>query len=216
MLNHPIKKEEYKLLLKLDKKVYPTANPINKKILNNWYTKNPEFGIMFKEKGKLQGVCAAIPLTEKGWKKLTRGKLAEAELKENTIFDNKRDRAIGLHIYHIEKTNPQANQIYVESLKALKKILIALRKNNPTLKAIGFSGLCVTKEGINLFENKLNCSEKTFINKENIFENEKGQIIVKSNKTGKICAPKGYKHKNRCKMLITTPKEKSIVWNYIR
>jgi hypothetical protein len=199
----------------MDKKVYPTDNPINKKILNKWYAKNPEFGIMFKEKGKLQGVCAAIPLNKKGWEKLTKGKLAEAELGEDTIFDNKHDRKIGIHVYHIEKINPQTTQIYVESLKTMKKILDYLRKNNPTLKAIGFSGLCVTKEGINLFEKKLNCSEKTFINKENIFENEKGQIIVKANKTGKICAPKEYKYKNRCKMLVTTPKEKSIVWNYL-
>ena len=49
-MTRAINKEDYKILLKLDKKVYPTSKPVTIKILNQWYQKNPEFGIIFEEK----------------------------------------------------------------------------------------------------------------------------------------------------------------------
>ena len=97
------------------------------------------------------------------------------------------------------------------------EISIYLRRTNPKLKIIGFSGLAVTGEGISLCYNKLNMREREFINTEHIIElNKKLEIIdnpTKEELNQKI--KQGYSYKNRCKMLVLYPNEPSIVWNYL-
>ncbi|MFH1325245.1 MAG: hypothetical protein ABIH49_00545 [archaeon] len=98
-----INRKDYDKLLELDRKVYPTPNPVTPRILDSWFQKNPEFGIIFEENNKITGMCIVIPLNKIGWEKLINGELAESELSKETIFDNSRDKEIGIHIYHIEK-----------------------------------------------------------------------------------------------------------------
>ncbi len=46
---YAITKEDYPTLMELDKKVYPTDDPVTPEIFDQWFANNPEFGIIFKE-----------------------------------------------------------------------------------------------------------------------------------------------------------------------
>lgn len=213
-----ITQKDYSKLLELDKKVYPTDNPVNPKILDNWYAKNPEFGLIFEDnKGKLEGMCITIPLNKNGWNKLINGKLAEADLNSKTIFDNSRDKEIGLHIYHIEKFS-DGKDFYKNSLAGLNSVLESLGKQNPKLKIIGFSGLCVTASGISLFYNKFNCRERKFINSEHILKRNNHLEIFSADSQKQLYEKlkRGYEYLNRCKMLVLYPNEPSVVWEYLK
>jgi len=218
MNSRKIKRKDYKLLLSLDKKVYPTKSPVTEKNLSDWYKINPEFGIVFEKKGTISGLVIAIPLNEKAWKKLIEGKLLESALGKDEIFSTSRDNKIGIHIYHIEKISKGITHLHKKMLICLKKIVLKIKKQkNKNLKVIGFSGLCVTKEGINLFEKTLKCKEGKFKSEEHILE-KNGKKIILTTKYKKIIKKyklNGYTYQNRCKMLITTPNKKSIVWDYL-
>ncbi len=215
MKTRPINFKDYQTLLELDKKVYPTDSPVTPGILDSWYKKNPEFGIIFENSKGLGGMCIAIPLTKNGWTSLISGELAESELNEETIFDNNRDNELGIHIYHIEKFN-SSTKFYDDSLKGLSKIVSNLKESNPELKVVGFSALCVTAQGIGLFYNKFNCRERNFINSEHILDRN-GQILILDSESNEEIEEKisqGYNYRNRCKMLVTCPEEISLVWKY--
>ena len=107
LVNHTLAKKDYDIVLKLDKKVYPTKNPVTKKIISSWYKNNPEFGM--KIDGKRKGLCVVIPLNKSGWTKLINGELSESKVTGKYLFDNKRDKEIGIHIYHIEKFDKLKN-----------------------------------------------------------------------------------------------------------
>jgi len=210
-----IKKEDYSLLLSLDKAVYPTSNPVTPEILDKWFAKNPEFGMIYEENSKVLGLSIVIPLNLSGWKKLIEGELAEADLGPKTIFDNSRDKEIGLHVYHIEKLDKIIKEFYKTALTDLNNLIIKLRKENKNLKISGFSGLCVTNEGIGLF-NKLNCKEKKFISPEHIMIKDNKLKIASNKEEIARLEKEGYKIKNKCKMLITLSNEESLVWNFLK
>jgi len=211
----PIKKEDYDLILDLDRKVYPTKHPVTKDIFDKWYYQNPEFGMIYEENNKIKGVYIVIPLNFKGWRELIAGNLAEADLNENTIFNNLRDKELGIHIYHIEKLDKSLKNFHRTCLNYLAKEINKLKSVNPSLRIVGLSGLCVTNEGINLFKNKLNCREREYICREHIFEKDgkKHLFLVETNKELSNLTKKGYSLINRCQMLVTYPGEKSIVWS---
>ena len=75
----------------------------------------------------------------------------------------------------------------------------------------GVSALCVTPCGINLFSEKLKFKERKYVCSEHILKKD-GQLIVSDNPQQK--EREGYILINRCRMLLTTPKEESSVWNY--
>lgn len=216
MIHRTIIKNDYKKLLELDKKVYPTDIPVKPEILNSWYQNNPEFGIIFEDNDKISGMCIAIPLNESGWKKLVQGELAESQLDSSTIFKSGRDKLLGIHIYHIEKLDSNIQAFYKDSLRTLSSVVGNLMKNNPDLGVVGFSGFCVTSSGIGLFYNKFNCRERNFLSSEHILNKNGNLIIVNSSSMKKVSEfiEKGYSYNNRCKMLITYPDEISIVWRY--
>lgn len=215
MNSRPITQKDYELLLSLDKKVYPTDSPVTSEILDNWSKKNPEFGIVFEEDEKTKGLCIVIPLNKKGWEKLTKGELLESGLDAETIFDINRDKEIGLHTYHIENLGERKG-IWKDSLKAINSILESLRKKSE-LKVIGFSGLCVTSQGIGLFYNKFNCREREFLNSEHILRKENSLEIFDTKDKQELLdkLSKDYEYVNRCKMLLVYPDEASLVWNYL-
>jgi hypothetical protein len=211
-----IEQKDYEKVFESDRKVYPTNNPVQSKDLDNWYQYNPEFGMMYETDTELNAMCIAIPLTAQGWTQLTSGKLAEADVSSETIFKNERDSEIGLHMYHVEKFDSFTGSFYTTFLQDLSTILNNLRRNNPKLKIIGFSGLCVTAGGIGLFENKFNCREREFINTEHILrKNGKLAVFDLTQTELETKLDEGYEYVNRCKMLVTYPQEKSIVWKFL-
>ncbi len=210
--------KDMKLILALDKKVYPTDSSVTQNLLRKWYMRNPEFGMIYENKGKIVGVCIAIPLNTKSWNNFVDGQLSESELAGNCIFDNSKDDKWGLHIYHVERLDASLANLHMRFLKDLSQIIQKLRKTNKHLKVIGFSGLCTTKEGIKLFTDILNCKESRYVSDEHIFEKTGKKYVyhIKSKNELDDKQKKGYKLVNRCKLLVTTPDEKSLVWHYLR
>jgi len=210
--------KDYKLILDMDKKVYPTSSPVTKEIIKIWYINNPEFGVIFEQNKKIKGVLIAIPLNKRSWEKLINGKLKESEMNKKTIFNTSQDKELGIHIYHIEKLNTSIKEFYKISLDYLASLLNNLKKKNKDLNVIGFSGLCATKEGINLFEKKFNCKEKDFVIKEHILEKDGKRIVLETNSKGIIQNKinEGFDYITKCKMLVLYPSEKSLVWEYLR
>ncbi|MBS3092929.1 hypothetical protein J4466_05940 [Candidatus Pacearchaeota archaeon] len=213
-----IRKENYRVLLELDKKVYPTDSPVTPRVLDQWYQRNPEFGMVYREKGKIVGLGIAIPLNAKAWKRLINGELAESDLNSETIFDNSKDKEIGIHVYHIEKLDKSIKEFHKTFLIDLSKIIGKLRIKNPNLEIIGFSGLCVTNEGIGLLSRKLTCKEREYKCNEYILEKDNKKIVFKADSKKELDSKiaDGYKLINRCQMLVTYPGEKSIVWEFFK
>jgi len=217
MIIDRLRNSDYAWLLENDFKIYPTDTPVTKKIINNWYINNPEFGIVFRDGNKIEGMNITIPLNRNGWEKLVAGELLESDCDDRYAFNNQRDREIGLHIYHIRRTG-DSKDFYKESLGAINQNLCKLRKNNNGLTVVGFSALCCTKMGIGLFYNKLNCRERAHINTEHIFKkNEKLKIFeIKTQEEMNEKLQNDYVYLNRCKMLLTYPKKPSLVWSHIK
>lgn len=215
MKRRTLSRADYDKLLELDAAVYPTDQPVTPEILDAWYQRNPEFGIVYEQDGELQGMCITIPLNKDGWQQLTRGEIEESDLDSTTIFDNHKDEAIGLHVYHIEKFTDTPG-FYKQALTDLSALVNKLRESNNELEVHGFSGLCVTAQGIGLFANKLNCRERDFINTEHILE-KADELLIFDDENEELEArlDDGWEYKNRCKMLITHPGEPSIVWQYL-
>ncbi|MFA6088800.1 MAG: hypothetical protein WC755_02970 [Candidatus Woesearchaeota archaeon] len=206
--------KDYDKILELDKKVYPTKNPVTKETIASWYKRNPEFGFIIE--GERKGLCVAIPLNKKGWLKLISGKLMESQITNKYFFDNSCDKEIGIHIYHIEKFGSKKG-IYIDALKKISNIIENLRNENQKLKICGISGLCVSSSGIGLFYNKFNCRERNFINTEHILQ-KNGKLICFDEKKENLIKKlnQGYSYMNRCKMLILYSNEQSIVWSYLK
>lgn len=212
-----ITKKDFRLILQQDKRVYPTDSPVTEDILKSWYTKNPEFGMIYEdEKKNVVGNCVIIPLNGTSWEKLISGKLGESEMSSKTIFDNSKDKEIGIHIYHIEKIDKKVQDFHKIVLSDIKRIIKDLRIRNHKLKVVGLSGLCVTAEGIGLFENKFNCKERNYICEEHIMKRGTEIALAKNLEEVKEKKKKEFKIVNRCKMLVLYPNEKSLVWDYLK
>jgi len=218
MIYRQLTEADYDKVIELDRKVYPTSYPLTPKILGHWHQRNPEFGMVFEKNGKLEGMLISVPLNKKGWQKLIKGELAEADLTSETIFDNSRDKEIGIHIYHIEKIDPKIKEFYKSCLENLSKLIDNLRIKNPKLRVSGLSGLCTSIDGIKLFENKMNFREREYLCQEHILEKngKKYALSVESDKELEGLIGKGYKLINRCKMLVALPSEPGIIWKYIK
>lgn len=213
MRARPIRKDDYSLLLEMDKRVYPTETPVSADMLAKWYSKCPEFGLVYEDKGKIIGICAAIALSKTGWTGLIEGKLSESDLNGDTLCDISRDSEIGIHIYHIEKLDKSIKHFHEICLMDLARVMGMLKFHNKSLKVIGFSGLCTTKEGVGLFQNELKCTERSFISQEHILEKDGRKIIVEASNVPQKLA-EGYLLITRCQMLIAYPSEEGILWDY--
>ena len=211
-----LRENEFSWLLEKDKEIYPTDKPVTDSVLKNWYVRNPEFGITFRERHKIIGANIIIPLNKQGWKGLIDGRLLESDCKDKFIFDNNKDSEIGIHIYHIRKES-SISEFYKYAMEALTSVLLKLKNLNKLLKVIGFSGLCVTKNGIGLFFNKFNCKESAVIKNEYVLMKNNGIELAELNHFGELERKlrEGYKFITRCKMLVTYPDDPSIIWSYL-
>ena len=217
MAIRPLTQSDYLNLLAVDKKVYPTDNPVTEEILGQWYKNNPEFGVVFEEHNTLRGMLISIPLTKGAWQGLTSGKISEAELHGGAIFNASRDSEIGIHVYHVER-HDKSKGFYKEALGALAEIVRNLKHKNLALKVVGFSALCSSLQGRNLFENKLNFRERGFISGECIVRKARRVEIFRSHSEAELKKKlaQGYEFINRCKMLVLYPDEPSLVWSYLK
>ena len=216
MLTRSVRRSDYARIIESDKEVYPTANPVTEDVLDQWYKNNPEFGSILEQHNELRGMCIAIPLTTEAWKKLVSGDVSESELHGSAIFDASKDNEIGIHIYHLEKSG-QSKGFYKDALWALGEITHRLKRKNPALRIIGFSGLCTSPQGISLFQNKFNCQERDFVNREYVLRKD-GRAEVfhpQSEQDLRSKLADGYECICRCKMLVLYPEEASVVWDYL-
>ena len=225
MLLRKIEKSDYDLILQLDSKVYPVSpeNKINSLIIDNWYNKYPEYGMIYvdkKNESNIVAMCIIIPMEYKTWEKLIKGECFENNI--NVKWDEN-DNKIGVHLYHIEVLNRNivGKEFYKTMLKDLNQIA---KKYNHNI--IGLSGYCVTVKGNRLFQKILNCKNADDLNKD---KNKKSEFIIKDHNNLKIIEMlfdtdidkiKGYVSK--CNMLYTKRNENndnmnvSLVWNYIQ
>ena len=102
------------------------------KILKYPYMTEKSISLVEKE-NKIVAVGIAIPLTAKAWKQLIQGKLSESALDASMIFDNIRDKEIGIHGYHLEKLDDSLKGLYKQFVKDLAKVVHQLQKTNKDL-----------------------------------------------------------------------------------
>ena len=74
-----LRENKFSWLLEKDKDIYPTDKPVTESVLRNWYARNPEFGIAFREGRKIIGANIIIPLNKQGWKGMIDGRLLESD-----------------------------------------------------------------------------------------------------------------------------------------
>lgn len=84
--------DDYSELLTLDSAIYPTDFPVTPSILNTWFKKNPEFGMVHEKDSAVLGYFIVIPLNKEGWSKIISGELEECDLDESCIFDVDSDK----------------------------------------------------------------------------------------------------------------------------
>ena len=224
MLLRKIEKSDYDLILNLDSKVYPVSpeNKINSSIIDNWYNKYPEYGMIYIDKKNQSNIVALsiiIPLEYKIWEKLIKGECFENNI--NIKWDSN-DNKIGVHIYHIEVLN--RNIVGKEFYKImLRDLNIIAKKYNHNI--IGLSGYCVTVKGNRLFKEILKCKNADDLNQD---KNKKSEFIIKNNNDIKIIElpydtdiNKINGYVSKCNMLYTKRNENNDkkystpVWNFI-
>jgi hypothetical protein len=211
--------KDYDLILELDRKVYPTTSPVTKDNLAVWYSNNPGFGRIWEEDGQIKGLYVAIPLKKESWYQLAYGRpittteLLESDINQQHLYD-KSTLEIGIHIYHIEKFTEQKG-FYKEAFRDLGTNLRRLQQQNPKLKLVGLSALCVTPAGIGLFE-KLGFRFIHTETPEMIYHKE-GLIRLVTNSTeAETAVQEGYHFRNLCRKMTLSPEDshKSEVWKY--
>lgn len=199
----------------MDKKVYPTKSPVTSENLAAWYSRNPEFGRVCEEDGKVAGMYVAIPLNHDSWDKFVFGEnLSESDLKGEMIFDNSEDHSLGIHIYHIERFFEE-KRFYQKAFADLGEIFKKLSQANPKLKLAGLSALCVTPAGIGLFE-KLGFESVQKNNPEKMFFKDKNVRVVTNDSEQEIAVKDGYQFRNFCQMMAVSSEDspKAEVWKY--
>ena len=224
MLLRKIEKSDYDLILQLDSKVYPVSpeNKINSSIIDNWYNKYPEYGMIYvdkKNKSNIVALSIIIPLEYKTWEKLIKGECFENNI--NVKWDTN-DNKIGVHLYHIEVLNRNivGKEFYKTMLKDLNKIA---KKYNHNI--IGLSGYCVTVKGNRLFKEILKCKNADDLNQD---KSKKSEFIIKDKNDIKIIElpydtdiKKINGYVSKCNMLYIKRNENidkmysSSVWKYI-
>ena len=224
MLLRKIEQSDYDLILNLDSKVYPVSpeNKINSSIIDNWYNKYPEYGMIYvdkKNKSNIVALSIIIPLEYKTWEKLIKGECFENNI--NIKWDSN-DNNIGVHLYHIEVLN--RNIVGKEFYKTmLKDLNIIAKKYNHNI--IGLSGYCVTVKGNRLFKEILKCKNADDLNQD---KSKKSEFIIKDKNDIKIIElpydtdiKKINGYVSKCNMLYIKRNEgddgvySSSVWNYI-
>jgi hypothetical protein len=224
MLLRKIEQSDYDLILNLDSKVYPVSpeNKINSSIIDNWYNKYPDYGMIYvdkKNKSNIVALSIIIPLEYKTWEKLIKGECFENNI--NIKWDSN-DNNIGVHLYHIEVLN--RNIVGKEFYKTmLKDLNIIAKKYNHNI--IGLSGYCVTVKGNRLFKEILKCKNADDLNQD---KSKKSEFIIKDKNDIKIIElpydtdiKKINGYVSKCNMLYIKRNENidkmysSSVWKYI-
>lgn len=93
------------LILEAERRLYPNEEPLHPSTIKHWYSKHPEFGMVFVDSstGATVGNCITVALKKSGWEQLIQGKVAESGLCGDLLFDNATDDELAIHVYHLEK-----------------------------------------------------------------------------------------------------------------
>lgn len=197
---------------------------------------------------KTVGTCVIVALTRPGWEQLVRGELSESQLDESVLFQAQRDDELGIHVYHVERLDGWAEacaaagppsgsasppnvskKISIAMLHELARVLGRLDAaragaGRPPLRVCGFSGLCVTPGGFNLFGTVYNCRERdAYVCQEYILRRQgggggEGELrVVQGLDQGGLDAAleRGWELVTRAQMLVLVPGEVSIVWSIL-
>ena len=105
----------YELFILVD--ILIKSYKINSSIIDNWYNKYPEYGMIYvdkKNKSNIVALSIIIPLEYKTWEKLIKGECFENNI--NIKWDSN-DNNIGVHLYHIEVLNRTIMQLRIKKEK---------------------------------------------------------------------------------------------------
>jgi hypothetical protein len=243
-----IKQEDFPTLIYLEEYIFPTGACTPDR-LSSIYLSEPhraQFGMIYDntENGKLAAMCAILALNLQGYEKLLHGKCRELELDPvNDFFtlppsDKMKtfNFEISLHVYHIDKLDPNISGFFRTMLRDLSKIIENLRiqiktmyDSASTLTVHSFSAYSVTKAGVALFEKTLGCVEQQefpgcehllFRKKTESEETEWLLIETNRNEDAESVAKRHetWTYSNKCKFLATYPTSMhhSIVWDNIK
>lgn len=227
-----IAQADYPMVLSADSRLYPTATPVQRAAIQQWYSKHPSFGIIFEDTvGNTVGSGITVAMTPRGWEALTRGEVSESEIHDDLLFDNGVHDELAIHVYHVEKESGWHStwpRISIMLLHALAKVMAELSgeraPDRPRLRVSGFSGLAVSPSGINLFSNTYNCKERAdYICDEFIMRKPQVEgppaIEVIEGMTQQMLSElllRGREFLTRAKMLVLLPDDTSIVWHELR
>ncbi|OQS05626.1 hypothetical protein THRCLA_02278 [Thraustotheca clavata] len=152
----PIEARDFDAIIASDKEMYPTDNPLTAQIMAKWFTHYPEFGMIYDG----FGCCIIVPVTKSTWEAYIKQEIDESQL-ANGIFDGTStiDSKIGLHLYHIEKSQAWTRQFDRMAnivLADIRTILYNINQRRATqlilkpLDVIGFSALAASDAGFNM------------------------------------------------------------------
>lgn len=205
-------------VLRSDEAIYPCQSPLTKEIMSKWYVRNPDFGLIFSEGSERMGILACVPLKLSSWKELLSGLFRESQLHEGLTFDLKRDKTFALHIYHIERFSTRIRQFHRIAFTELGTRLARLSTATGWPTVAGFSALCTTPEGIQLFSRELGFKETGYVSKEHVVRHSNGQIEIRTGEENAVRngLSDGLEYVCRCQFLVLRPEDGSELWTMFR
>lgn len=216
---------EYDYILGLDGELFPIAEPPTPAALRVWYSRNPEFGMMIDDtdSGQVAGVNIIIPLNEQGFVAMMKGEVSEASLSPEHIYDAEHDDTLALHCYHIEKMGPVIGFVHYALSELCRLVVEANQARQGALRVVGWSALCASPSGVNLFQNTLNFRETEARQHKHIMR-RKGAAgdwetrLVDSPNEEEVFGymEQGWEYLLRCRMVGTWPGDVSLVWYFLQ
>jgi len=121
MLLRKIEKSDYDLILHLDSKVYPVSpeNKINSLIIDNWYNKYPEYGMIYidkKNESNIVAMCIIIPMEYETWEKLIKGECFENNINIKWDTNNNKIESVKEKKIDLEEIIKLYNRSYDDSI----------------------------------------------------------------------------------------------------
>lgn len=225
-----IRSDEYDYVLGLDGELFPIADPPTPAALRIWYSRNPEFGMMMDDtdSGQIVGVNIIIPLNEQGFLGMMSGEVSEASVCSEHIYNAERDDTLALHCYHIEKMGRVSGFVHYALRELCRIVIEAKQQRRRALKIVGWSALCASTSGVNLFQNTLNFREiepgqQKHILRRKVPAGEQQAVagyemrLVDSADQQEVFGymEQGWEYHLRCRMVGTWPGDVSLVWHML-
>ncbi|OQR87227.1 hypothetical protein ACHHYP_09350 [Achlya hypogyna] len=179
----PIAPSDYDAIIASDKEMYPTDSPLTPEAMAQWYMYQPEFGMIYDG----YGCCIVVLVSKATWQAYVRKDIDEAGLVDGIVdaLSSSNDE-IGLHLYHIEKTQAWTRQfdrmanVVVRDLARILENLNAIRMSKhglKSLKVVGFSALTASDAGFRMAKNVFGMTQ-CHAAEEFLFRNRKSRELA--------------------------------------